>query len=121
MKTYRVVWEIDIEADSPREAAIKALEIQRDPLSTATVFDVGEHVKGRACPIPHESEREEIDLLDEEDLNEVEKRPYTIFYGTKANPQYYTVLATSGDDAADQFHKQFNRTERIMAMKEGGV
>jgi hypothetical protein len=37
---YRVVWEIDISADSPREAAEKALAIQRDPNSTATVFDV---------------------------------------------------------------------------------
>lgn len=31
---------IDIDADSPREAAEIALEIQRDPESTATVFHV---------------------------------------------------------------------------------
>jgi hypothetical protein len=37
---YRVKWEIDIEADSLRQAAVKALEIQRDPNSTATVFEV---------------------------------------------------------------------------------
>jgi hypothetical protein len=37
---YRVVWEIDIEADSPREAAAEALRIQRDPQSIATVFEV---------------------------------------------------------------------------------
>jgi len=36
----RVRWEIDVDADSPREAARKALEIQRDPDSIATVFDV---------------------------------------------------------------------------------
>ena len=36
---YRVVWEIDIEANSPEEAARQALEIQRDPGSTAHVFD----------------------------------------------------------------------------------
>jgi hypothetical protein len=40
MKTYRVVWEIDIDADTPREAAEKALAIQRDPGSDATYFDV---------------------------------------------------------------------------------
>ena len=37
---YRVTWRIDIEADSPREAAERALAIQRKPESIATVFDV---------------------------------------------------------------------------------
>lgn len=41
-RTYLVTWEIDIEADSPREAAEKALRIQRDPESIATVFAVTE-------------------------------------------------------------------------------
>lgn len=36
----RVIWEIDLDADSPREAAEKALAIQRDTESIATVFDV---------------------------------------------------------------------------------
>ena len=36
----RVQWEIDIDADSPREAAEKALAIQRNPESIATVFTV---------------------------------------------------------------------------------
>jgi hypothetical protein len=40
MKTYRLVWEIDIEADSATEAAIIARNIQLDNVSTATVFDV---------------------------------------------------------------------------------
>jgi hypothetical protein len=35
---YRVTWEIDIEADSARDAARKAQDIQRKPDSTATVF-----------------------------------------------------------------------------------
>jgi len=38
--SYRVTWEIDIEADSSRDAAKKAQEIQLDPASTATVFRV---------------------------------------------------------------------------------
>lgn len=42
MTEYRVVWEIDIEAESPEEAAEQALEAQRDPESIATVFDVFE-------------------------------------------------------------------------------
>ena len=41
-KSFRVTWEIDIDASSPREAAEKALHIQRDVDSTATVFTVAE-------------------------------------------------------------------------------
>lgn len=37
---YKVVWEIDIEADNPEKAAQQALEIQRDPESIATVFRI---------------------------------------------------------------------------------
>ena len=40
MTTYNVNWRIDIEAESPVEAAMQALEFHRDPNSTATVFDV---------------------------------------------------------------------------------
>ena len=36
----RVRWEIDVDARTTREAARKALRIQRDPESIATVFDV---------------------------------------------------------------------------------
>lgn len=42
MPTYFVSWEIDIDADSPREAAMKALEIQRDSTSSAIQFYVQE-------------------------------------------------------------------------------
>ena len=37
---YRVVWEIDIPATGPVEAAERAREIQRDPQSWATVYRV---------------------------------------------------------------------------------
>ena len=37
---YQVKWVIDIEADTPREAAERALEIMRDPTSTAQYFEV---------------------------------------------------------------------------------
>ena len=39
---YHVVWEIDIYAQSPREAAKEAQAIHQDKDSTATVFDVTE-------------------------------------------------------------------------------
>lgn len=37
---YKIMWEVDIDAETPREAALQALVMQRDPTSTATVFDV---------------------------------------------------------------------------------
>jgi hypothetical protein len=40
MKTYRVLWEIDISAETPEEAANKARKIQLNPESWATVFNV---------------------------------------------------------------------------------
>lgn len=41
-KEYLVVWQIDITARDHKEAAERALAIQRDPGSIATVFDVYE-------------------------------------------------------------------------------
>lgn len=40
MQTYRIVWEMELEADSAEEAAAKCLRIHRDPESIATVFRV---------------------------------------------------------------------------------
>lgn len=42
MKNYFVTWEIDIEAENAEAAARKALAIQRNPDSIATVFKVHE-------------------------------------------------------------------------------
>lgn len=42
---YEVCWRIDIEADSPYEAALKAREIVMDPTSTATIWEVTGPVK----------------------------------------------------------------------------
>lgn len=41
-RQYRVVWQIDLYAKTPEEAAEEALRIQRDPDSLATVFNVTE-------------------------------------------------------------------------------
>jgi hypothetical protein len=53
---YLVTWEIEMEAETPREAAQRALDIMRDPESIGTVFKV--------CDAKHEHV---IDLLDEDD------------------------------------------------------
>lgn len=43
MTTYSIKWEIEIDAETPEEAARKALEIQRDSQSIyAMVFDVSD-------------------------------------------------------------------------------
>jgi hypothetical protein len=39
-KTYRVVWQIDVEATSAKKAAQEAKAIQIDPESTANFFEV---------------------------------------------------------------------------------
>ncbi len=57
MTEFRVVWEIDIEAATPKQAAERAFAIQRDPESMATVF---------AMTDPS-GVTTEIDLLDEPD------------------------------------------------------
>jgi len=40
MAEYLVVWKIELDADSPEEAAKEARRIQLDPESYATVFDI---------------------------------------------------------------------------------
>lgn len=40
MPLYRISWVIDLDAETPLEAAQLALEVQRDPNSIATVFVV---------------------------------------------------------------------------------
>jgi hypothetical protein len=37
---YSVVWAIDVDAETPEEAALMALTIQRDPSGIATQFEV---------------------------------------------------------------------------------
>ena len=38
MPAYTVLWEIELDADTPEEAARQALQIHRDPTSIATIF-----------------------------------------------------------------------------------
>lgn len=54
MAQYKIIWEIELDADSPLEAARQALEIHRDKESSAVVFDVGDEL----------GECTRVDLLD---------------------------------------------------------
>ena len=40
MPEYKLKWEIDLTADTPQEAAIEAMRVQRDVSSIASVFTV---------------------------------------------------------------------------------
>lgn len=46
MGEYHVEWGIEVDAESHQDAAWKALEIQRDPSSHATVFEVSDATTG---------------------------------------------------------------------------
>jgi hypothetical protein len=62
---FRVIWEIEIEADSPKEAAQEARAIQLAPSMSATVFDVWAHVAGKMHRIDLV---EQPDRLDRDEL-----------------------------------------------------
>lgn len=62
MPLFRVMWEIDLDAEAPREAARLARQIQLDPESIATVFRIGISVPDQLL-LPREH-LVVIDLLD---------------------------------------------------------
>ena len=63
MRTYHVTWEIDIDANNPTEAAVQALQTQKDWQSIAKVFKVtnsrGQTTEVDLCKLP------ELSLCDE--------------------------------------------------------
>lgn len=59
MKSYRVEWNIDIAAESPRAAAIEALKVQQDPFSEAITFRITNMDTNKVTV---------VDLLSDEDM-----------------------------------------------------
>ena len=59
-QSYHLVWEIDIDATSPRDAAQQALALVQEPGTHAVVFDV----------IDEEGESTRVDLLEDEEGGE---------------------------------------------------
>ncbi len=57
MSEYHVVWEIDIDAETPRQAAQKAFDYINLPGTSATIFDVFDEA-GEPC---------RVDLLENEE------------------------------------------------------
>lgn len=68
---YRVAWCIDIEAVSPEAAAREALRIQRDPESTATVFEIVERRDDGEEAGPWWAQTQTADVID---LTEIDER-----------------------------------------------
>lgn len=57
MSSFRVAWEIQVDANTPLQAAIKALEIQQDAFSEDIFYRVTDESTGVET---------EVDLLNEE-------------------------------------------------------
>jgi len=58
METYRVRWTVDVDAESPEDAAQQALEIQRDDENLVTCFRVAPWVPWRHTALPpHEADK----------------------------------------------------------------
>lgn len=68
MSEYCVNWRIEIDAETPREAVIQALEIMRDTNSTALIFQVRPRCE---CGIYHADDETVVDLLSPEHVHHV--------------------------------------------------
>jgi hypothetical protein len=87
---FEVLWIIDIEADTPQEAASKALTIQRDPESIATCFTV-------TAP-----GHEPVTIDFDEPKNQIADKPGDQWVvGHRTYPQTYGPFATY--EEADEF------------------
>jgi hypothetical protein len=62
---FRVIWEIDIEAESPKEAVQEARVVQLTPGMSATIFEVWVHAAGKMHRIDL---KEQPDSLDRDEL-----------------------------------------------------
>jgi hypothetical protein len=87
MTNYHVCWEIDIEEDSPYDAAKEALFIMQDKESEAVVFKVidshTDHVTHVDLIDWEEQERAEIlgETLSDEQMEELEEALYSDMHG----------------------------------------
>lgn len=70
---YLVMWEIEVSADSPKEAAQKALDIQRDKTSWATVFNVSDE-NGESATVDLLADDEEEPEEEDQDLSYLAKQ-----------------------------------------------
>ena len=106
MGEYRVIWEIDISADSPIEAAIEAQKDQTRVLTTAEVFDV----------FDERGEKTRVDLteLRENDEVAVGVQPQNVMYEALLRTQnHYFKLHDLMSDCVENGHFTENDHEKL--------
>jgi hypothetical protein len=103
---YRVAWAIDVDADSPREAAQAARDAQTRDATTATVFEVAQRVGERY------GERVVVDLAEPEQPDKPVRPPVPAFTkdvtgkyfgGAYWNEAEYRVIVETMDGTGERF------------------
>ena len=105
---FRVIWEIDIDAEGPKEAAREARAIQLTPGMSATVFDVWAYVTGKMHRIDLV---EEADRLDRDELFAV-RAGLRLLQCDPEPPPSAQELATMLLIFLDRDNKMFKRVDR---------
>lgn len=101
---YRVTWTIDLCAESPEEAARKALAIHRNPESWATCFEIRDK-HGRF---------HEIDLGLPQETSTKEKKPMTIYVTVETSQGVIAeVTAYLTLESAEQAERHWLKDNRI--------
>jgi hypothetical protein len=111
MYHYRVIWEIDICAANPQEAAKQAREMQIAAGSTATVFDV----------IDEDGEKTQVDLLEQEEQENSAKLAVGDRITFKARCRYKTVPTTrsiTGFTSTGEPYVRFNGWSNFIVQHE---
>jgi hypothetical protein len=105
---FRVIWEIDIDAEGPKEAAREARAIQLTPGMSATAVDVWAYVSGKMHRIDLV---EEADRLDRDELFAV-RAGLRLLQCDPETPPSVQELATMLLIFLDRDNKMFTRVDR---------
>jgi hypothetical protein len=105
---FRVIWEIDIDAEGPKEAALEARTIQLTPGTSATVFDVWAYTVGKMHRVDL---IEEADRLDRDELFAV-RAGLRLLQCDSDTPPSIQELATILLIFLDRDNRMFNRIYR---------
>ncbi len=101
---YRVKWQIGLKAANPRAAARKALNIQRDPVSGATVFDVSRPRNRRVATV---------------ELGNAQHSPQEVYFGISVHRGKITqVKLFRTETDADKFVRSFESLYGIRTSRE---
>lgn len=115
MTEYRVTWTIDIDADTPRDAARQARTFQLDPTSTATVFQVdgGADIDlgNEPAPAPDSIEGFRVYTATITDKHETSVRVFTRYESALAD--VYAYVSERWDSVAGYETDEFNGAETL--------